>query len=166
MPDLFDGTPDAPPAPPLKPAEAEHPQPVDVMNRVAARKAGGKPGWHWCSSEVVGRPPHGTPRDQVHFLVEGAVPVGVWASGKRKGRPKWPKREACDRVVVTGAEIDAEVLAVEAETGKCHPCAGTGREIYGFKTDTDGKHVRLVRGCTRCNATGKPPRPCRASLTP
>jgi hypothetical protein len=164
MADLFDGAPDAPPAPASPPVDVEHPAPVDVMNRIAARKAGGKPGWRWCSSEVVGRPPHGTPRDQVHFLIEGAVPVGVWASGERKGRPRWPKREACDRVVVTGAEVDAEVLAVEAETGKCHPCVGTGRERYGFKTDADGKHVTLVRGCARCNATGRPPASWRASL--
>lgn len=157
MPDLFDGTPDAPPVPALKPAEDVPPAPVDVMNRVAARKAGGAPGWQWRSSEVVGRTASGTPRDQVHFLVEGAVPIGVKTRGKNKGGPKWPKE--LDRVVVTGAEIDAEVLAVEAESGKCHPCAGTGRERYGFKTGADGKRVNLVRGCARCNATGRPPKP-------
>jgi len=157
MPDLFDGTPDAPPAPASKPAEDEHPAPIDVMNRIAARKAGGAPGWHWCSSEIVGRPKKGAPRADVAFLVEGAAPIGVKTRGKNKGGPKWPKE--LDRVVVTGAEIDAEVLAVEAESGKCHPCAGTGRERCGFKTDADGKHVRLVRGCPRCNATGRPPSP-------
>ena len=148
--DLLDGTPHTPPA--AATTEPERPSPVDVINRVAARRAGNKPGWQWCKSEIVGRPLESSKRHDVHFLVQGGVPVGVKTRGKNRGQPKWPKD--LDRVVVTGAEIDAEILVVEAETGKCHPCVGTGSTVASMRIEPPATYT--YRTCARCSGSGRP----------
>lgn len=131
------------------------PVPVDLMNRIGERVTG-KKGWRWCSSEVVGDPR----RRPWTYLIKGEAPSGRFAHGKRAGQPKWPKD--LDELVVTEAEMNAERDAVEAETGKCHPCAGSGRVCYRSEP---GPPVRYhYRGCSRCNASGKPPAPPRATL--
>jgi len=139
MPDLFDGTPDAPPDPP---------RPVDLMNRIVARRLG-KPGWVWCRSEVVGE------GDDASFILDGAVPTGVISKGPRKGRVRWPKD--LERAIVSRRDYRLELLAWEAETGKCHPCHGSGRTVASVKSGPPV--VTTYRGCSRCTATGRPPKP-------
>lgn len=148
--DLFDNIPDVQGA--ATQTSVWYPAPNDVMSQVAARRLG-KPGWAWCKSSVVGRPPHGAPRNEVHFLLEGAVPVGVVTRGKNKGRAKWPK--VLDQIVITGAEYDAEVLAVEDETKKCHPCSGTGRTIASVQT-MPLPVTYTYQTCSRCHGSGRP----------
>ncbi len=52
---------------------------------------------------------------------------------------------------VTEAEIEAEKVRFERETGKCHACGGDGREWAGWTADSG----TIWRRCSSCKAMGK-----------
>lgn len=131
-------------------------EPVDLMSRIGERVTG-KKGWRWCRSRVAG-----DPQTSTTYIIHGSTPIGTYTRGKRKGQPKWPKSADLDEVVVTRAEMDAERDIVEAETGKCYPCAGSGRVCY--RAEAGPPVQRHYRGCSRCNASGKPPSALHATL--
>ena len=100
-------------------------------------------GWRWC--ELDG---HDKPEDFI--LVRGAIPVGEYKSGKKKGRTKWPKE--LQTIWLRRREMDQVACDWEQETGKCHRCDGSGQECCGWSVK-DGKSYRQ---CSRCGGVGKP----------
>lgn len=83
------------------------------------------------------------------YLVTGAVPVGLYKSGPRKGRPKWEGRGT--KVVLSEMEVGAEVARYIQETGNCANCLGTKEEFLSWSVTEGTKR----RPCSECNATGK-----------
>ena len=116
---------------------------MDHLGTVARRKVGGSPEWEYFKWERVGEG-----RD---FIVEGGIPR-LLKSGPRKGEKTW-KDCACQKTIVSGAEIDAEHARYEAETGKCGDCGGTGEVFSSWRAGEGTK----MKPCKRCNATGKTP---------
>ena len=114
-------------------------QPPFFLGDIAARKSG-VPGWQWFHSEVVGP----------DFMLEGGVPRKL-KTGKRKGQVTW-KGQPTTRVVVTRAELDAEMQAYEARTGKCCGCNGA-MQVKRWLTSIDGC---AMIDCRCCNDTRKP----------
>lgn len=84
-------------------------------------------------------------------LVIGGEPIGVYTKGKGAGRPKFGPRSADRTCVVTDAELQAEYVAYEAETGNCARCCGTG-EVLKRISVADG---RENRPCPKCLGDGK-----------
>lgn len=83
------------------------------------------------------------------YIVTGAVPVGFYSRGPRKGKPKWEGPGI--KVIVTRAETDAEVKRYEEETGNCAECLGTKEVFASWNIKTGVK----MRPCQTCDATGK-----------
>lgn len=90
-----------------------------------------------------------------HTMVTGAVCTATFASGKRKGRTNWSKRDPNTErsVVISDSEHDAYLIQWEERTGHCHECGGTSQRWCGWSV-TEGDRYR---DCPRCNATGKRP---------
>lgn len=102
--------------------------------------------WLMISWEAL---PHSGGKPAQVYVVTGAVPDGTYASGKRKGKPRFGAR---DQVYITPAEHKAWLLAWEASTGLCHQC-DAGREWIGWSADEG----RKTKECSRCGGTGKQP---------
>lgn len=119
-------------------------QPPFFLGDIAARKSG-VPGWQWFHSEVVGP----------DFMLEGGVPRKL-KTGKRKGQVTW-KGQPTTRVVVTRAELIAEMQAYETTTGKCRECAGAKRVCRSVSVNDDKTVTRTYGDCRRCKGTGSPP---------
>lgn len=83
------------------------------------------------------------------FLVTGAVPVGLYKSGPRKGKPKWQGRGT--KVLLSETEVVAEVALYIRETGNCANCCGTKQEFLSWRVNEGTK----FRPCSECGATGK-----------
>ena len=111
---------------------------IDFMT-ICARKKLGNAEWQWCTSERV----------EGGFLVTGGVP-GVYKSGKKKGRTKWPKKSECDRIIVTLEDRDAAIVEYEKETGKCAWCEGSGKTLSRWSRDRGSE----FRQCEKCDGTG------------
>lgn len=86
-------------------------------------------------------------------LVEGAVPLGIFKRGPRKGQPKWRPCEKEAAIVILNKQRIAWLTEWESKTGKCSECAGTTQEWAGW----DHKTGVSYRPCTRCDATGIAP---------
>ena len=67
-------------------------RPVDRWNLAVHRLFGVSEEWRWFRLEML----NGVTRQ---VLVEGCVPDGVYASGPKKGRPRWDRKKA-ERFVV------------------------------------------------------------------
>jgi hypothetical protein len=129
------------------PAIAEPVETPDVYNLAAQRLKGMPEDWQWFSIESK-ESPFGR-----FTQVTGAVPVGFYSRGPRKGRTKWPANKDCQVFQFTPAQLDDVMLAWEAETGNCFTCGGDGQEQFGW-SKAEG---RRYRQCSRCGGTGKAP---------
>ena len=121
--------------------------PPDIYNLAAQRLKGVPVDWQWVSIESK-QSPFGR-----FTQVTGAVPVGFYSRGPRKGRAKWPARKDCQVFRFTPAQLEEAMLAWEAETGNCSTCGGDGQEQFGW-SKAEGKRYRQ---CSRCGGTGKAP---------
>jgi hypothetical protein len=91
-----------------------------------------------------------------YLRMKGAIPTGVYRSGKRKGRCKFPKQ--LDTHWITDADVESTKFIYEQTTGKCHECEGTGKSWCGWGVDTGHRY----KDCPRCNASGVTPKEVRA----
>ncbi|MGU9830202.1 hypothetical protein [Pseudomonas sp. LF242] len=115
--------------------------PPNWLNVVARKKLGQPQEWRWCKFEMIG--------DTHDCVVEGGIPR-LLQGGKRKGQPTW-RDCTITKSVVTQAEHDQAKSDYEAETGKCHECAGSGLWLSGWSSDTGNR----FKPCPRCKATGQ-----------
>lgn len=118
-------------------AESAEDKAPDFLSIAARKRAGLPDSFRWMQVEVIDRK---IPNSD--FLLHMAEPVGVYASGKRKGETKWPALKDCRRVVVSPAELRQAESAWEAEHGKCHCCGGA--KVVGKQT------------CWVCKGSGLP----------
>ncbi len=105
---------------------------------VALRKVGNPDGFSIFAWERLG---DGSTLIRMKFEV-------IQANGKQR---KWSgdEKTAC----VTKAEIDAEIVRYEAETGMCAECGGTKQEWAGWSISDGNKYIE----CRRCGGTGRVP---------
>ena len=83
------------------------------------------------------------------FQLTGAVPIGFYSRGPRKGMPKFPPKRDLQRVVITTAELDACKVKWERETGLCHCCGGSGETVRSVSASGT-----TYRACSACNGSG------------
>lgn len=93
-------------------------------------------------------------RKDSDVIVTGAVPIGAYTRGPRKGSPKWNTKLG-ERVTVSDRDFAESQREYEAATGNCRNCYGTGQQWCGWSADTGAKH----RPCARCNETGRATQP-------
>jgi len=109
---------------------------------------------------IAARQVHGLPADwqpriygcldrDLGFYLRGAVPIGTYSRGPRKGRPKWPPLGQLQRVVITADEVKQARIQWENETGLCGSCGGTGQQVRSI-----GVSGTTYRQCTACDGTG------------
>ena len=115
---------------------------LDLFNLTACRVYGMPDGWEWCRLDSSNAPPG-------FVFAEGAVPVGIYKRGPRKGRKKWPKQ--LQTVWIEWSVMQQIANRWETETGLCHKCEGSALETYGWSS-RDGEKTRP---CKRCSGTGK-----------
>jgi hypothetical protein len=84
------------------------------------------------------------------FYLRGAVPIGTYSRGPRKGRPKWPPLGQLQRVVITADEVKQARIQWENETGLCSYCGGGGQQVK-----STGINGTTYRECAACDGTGK-----------
>jgi hypothetical protein len=120
---------------------------VDWFALIAADR-GMPENWRWSRSEVKGEKPN------IVFLVEGAIPGGVFARGKNKGKHDPKKYTERAEIVITHAELKARRERWEQETGRCSECFGDGTRCTG-STIVNGAREEVRSPCKRCSSTGK-----------
>ena len=84
------------------------------------------------------------------FALRGAVPVGTYSRGPRKGRPKWPPQGQLQRVVITADEVRQQRIQWENETRLCSHCGGSGQQVKSI-----GISGTTYRECSVCGGTGE-----------
>lgn len=113
------------------------------LDELARRKVAGPEGWEVCGWERVG--------GGNDLIVEGGVPR-LLKAGPKKGKKTW-RDVPTQKVVVTGAELEAEHARYEEQTGKCGDCYGHG-EVFASWSVAEGTKYRP---CKRCGGTGERP---------
>ena len=114
----------------------------DIM-ALAARKVHGLPDdWKPQIYETLDR--------GMGFALRGAVPIGTYSRGPRKGRPKWPPRGQLQRVAITADEVRRQRIQWEIETGLCSYCGGSGQQVKSI-----GINGTTYRECSVCGGTGE-----------
>ena len=103
------------------------------------------PKWQVCGIQTLDKN-----RPGLGVIYEGAVPVGEYKSGPRKGWAKWPPGKDCQTFTVLKSEIDSFRKAWELETGICSECFGKGRTAIRIFARSDEDY----RTCKRCDGTG------------
>jgi hypothetical protein len=83
------------------------------------------------------------------FYLRGAVPIGTYSRGPRKGKPKWPPLGQLDLVVITADEVKQARIQWENETGLCSHCGGSGQQVK-----STGINGTTYRECVACDGTG------------
>lgn len=111
------------------------------LESAARRKQNAPENWFAFQFEVVG---------ESDYLIAGAICTDFYSRGPRKGKPKWPGGPGV-KVVLTKADVDAEIARYVRETGNCPDCFGTKEEFASWNHETGTK----MRPCERCGATGK-----------
>jgi len=110
---------------------------------------------------ITARRVHGLPDDwqpriygcldrNLGFYLCGAVPIGTYSHGPRKGRPKFPPRAHLLRVVITPDEVRQTRIQWENETGLCCHCGGSGETVKAL-----GINGATYRQCIACNGSGQ-----------
>lgn len=84
------------------------------------------------------------------FYLRGAVPVGIFRSGRRKGQPKFPPMSQLQQVVITADEVRQTRIEWENETGLCCYCGGSGKTVKSC-----GINGTTYRQCLHCDGSGK-----------
>lgn len=115
-------------------------RPPSFIDRVARKKLNAPESWTHFRWQCVGK--------TNDLLVTGGIPR-LLKSGPRKGKKTWDG--AGETVSITDAELAADYLVYEAETGNCHKCGGSGQEWIGWSA-TDGNKYQ---SCKSCAGTGK-----------
>lgn len=110
---------------------------IQHMDAVAIRKSGIE-GWEPFKWERVGE----------DAIVTGGI-ARLLKSGPRKGRKTWDGKGTS--VVVTRAEVEAQIAQYVAETGNCSECYGSG-EVFKSWHHIEGTKYRV---CPKCNGTGQ-----------
>lgn len=114
---------------------------LDHLDSAARRKLKAPENWRAFSFECVG---------ENDYLVIGDVPTSFYTRGKKKGRPKgWVGPGT--KVILSRAEVDAEVVRYAESTGNCPECFGT-KEVFQSWGRTEGVKTKP---CEECGATGK-----------
>lgn len=88
----------------------------DLHSMYAQQVLGAPPAWQWYSIKTLGTTRQMLEDSATHFEMRGAVPVGVYSRGPRKGRPKWPAGKDCDCFIVSFADFRAWAAQVEHPT--------------------------------------------------
>lgn len=89
----------------------------DLHSLHAQQMLGAPPGWQWYSLKTLGTTRQRIEHKATHFEMRGAVPVGVYSRGPRKGRPKWPAEKDCDCFIVSFADFRAWAAQYENSKG-------------------------------------------------
>ena len=119
---------------------------VDFFQLTAERLYAVAEGWKWCKLDRLNKP--------ADFIeVQGAVPVGVFKQGKRKGCLKWPRQ--LETIWMRQSDVDRVRTEWERENGKCSSCEGSCEETASAEL-VDGYLRRTYRPCSRCKGTGLP----------
>lgn len=86
-------------------------------------------------------------------IVVGCVPLVLFKSGPRKGKPNYskPAPGSLRTVIVTDADMDAHAKQYEEITGLCFNCHGSGQVNVGWSRETGPK----MADCKCCKASGK-----------
>lgn len=85
------------------------------------------------------------------FYLRGAVPIGTYSRGPRKGHPKFPPLGQLQRVVITTDEVRQERIRWEHETGLCVRCGGAGETVRSISI----QNGTTYRQCNECEGSGK-----------
>jgi hypothetical protein len=121
--------------------------PPDI-HAIAARKVHNLPD-EW-QPRIYGCLDRGLTAEHSGFYLRGAVPIGTYSRGPRKGRPKWPPLGQLQRVVITADEVKQARIQWENETGLCSHCGGSGQQVKSVGIDGT-----TYRECGACGGTGK-----------
>jgi hypothetical protein len=82
------------------------------------------PGWRVCGIKPLDRI-----RPGLGFVYEGAVPLGEYTKGPKKGRTKWPPGRDCQTFTVLRAEIEA----FRAKLGCALTALAKGEQPFGSR---------------------------------
>ena len=83
------------------------------------------------------------------YCLTGAVPIGTYVRGPRRGRPKFPPKGQWQRVVITPDEAKEARDWWEHKTGFCGHCGGSGEWVKSA-----GVNGTTYRECVHCGGTG------------
>ena len=117
---------------------------IDWIQRAVERAHQVPEGWQWSFSSCIDAP-------EGFVRIGGAVPDGVYRSGPRKGRPKWPKEQ--QTLWITWDQVEEEKRLYEEADGLCARCEGTGKMNVGWSKEMG----KLMERCERCGGTGQAP---------
>lgn len=109
---------------------------------------------------IAARRVHGLPADWqpriygcldrgLGFYLRGAVPIGTYSRGPRKGKTKWPPLGQLQRVVITADEVRQARIWWENDTGLCSHCGGSGQQVKSV-----GINGTTYRTCISCEGAG------------
>ena len=73
---------------------------MDWQSTYAREVLGAPPDWQWCSISTLGSNKQIAEGTATHFQMKGAVPVGVYTRGPRRGHVKWPPDGELDVFIV------------------------------------------------------------------
>ena len=117
---------------------------LDLFQLTAERVHKVPSGWRWCRLDSHKKP-------EGFIEMQGAIPIGEYKSGPRKGMPKWPSSDRLQTIWIQQSEVEAVAEQWESENGKCHKCEGSGQEWAGWSKGEG----RKTRTCQRCKGSGK-----------
>ena len=86
----------------------------------------------------------------IGFELIGAVPIGYFSRGIRKGKPKFPPLREMLRVYVSREQLEKTKATWRQETGLCIRCGGDGQEIAMINSSGT-----TFRPCGICHGSGK-----------
>lgn len=109
------------------------------IETAARRKAGAGEEWKAFRFEAV----------TGGYIVVGAIPVGVYSRGPRKGKPKW--NGTGTKIVVSDADVKAEADKYVLDTGNCPDCLGTREELQSWSAT----HGTKTQPCSVCAGSGR-----------
>ncbi|MBM5818300.1 MAG: hypothetical protein FJ083_17555 [Cyanobacteria bacterium K_Offshore_surface_m2_239] len=84
------------------------------------------------------------------FYLIGAVPIGKYSRGPRKGQKKFPPKKHHQRVVITTDEKRQAQIEWENTTGLCSCCGGSGKQVKSISI-----YGTTYSDCVACDGTGK-----------
>lgn len=116
---------------------------MDWWNETAKRCHDKPDGWMWY--RVDADAPEG------FVEVEGAVPIGEYKRGPRKGRPKWGPRKDGERIWMKESDVEETKRLWAEQIGQCPKCTGSGKVVKSVSVHDGTKY----RECSECAGSGK-----------